>query len=384
MNKNNKRNNKIKSPSLHIAMLDFDNIKNPLLNAGQAKATFELGTRLIKKGHTMTVITSRYPGYKNRHQAGIYYKHIGLGSKNIKLNNLIYILTLPFEVRKINADIIIECFTAPISTLFSPLFTKIPVIALPTSFEAERFSRLYHLPLWRIEKFGCRFYTYFAALTPFLADKMKNYNPSIISRIIPNGVAKEYFTIKNKEPEYILFIGRLDINQKGLDLLLEAYAKIAAEIQYPLIIAGDGPDKEKVKKMIQRYNLSKQVQLVGFANTRKKQTLLAKAAFVTFPSRSEGFSLVSLEAAAAGKRLVAFDIPSLSWTSKEAASKVKPFDINAYAKSLVKEARQARSPLKEKQRKAYAKQYSWEEVANKFEDYFQEIIWKKTNIKTSL
>ena len=104
------KNNK----SLQIVYLDFDDIKNPLLGAGQATATYEVAKRLVKKGHSVTVLCSRYPNYKDRKQEGIVYKHIGLGSGHIKLNNLVYFFAVPFAVMRVSADIIIECFTAPI------------------------------------------------------------------------------------------------------------------------------------------------------------------------------------------------------------------------------------------------------------------------------
>jgi len=131
---------------MNITFLDFDDIKNPLLSAGQAHATFEVGRRLVQKGHKVKVISSKYPGFKDRVEEGIEYRHIGVGTNNIRLNNFLYIFFIPFAVRKLKADIIIECFTAPISTLFSPLFSKIPVIGLPSMFNAKEFTKKYCLP----------------------------------------------------------------------------------------------------------------------------------------------------------------------------------------------------------------------------------------------
>lgn len=365
-----------KERKLHVALLDFDDIKNPLLAAGQAKATLEVGKRLASMGHQITVYCAKYPGYKDRTENGITYKHVSPGTNNIRVNNILYILSLPFVVPFIKADIVVECFTAPISTLFSPLFTKIPVVGLPTSFDAARFARLYHLPLESIERFGSKFYTYFIALTPYLEEKMKQYNKDIIATIIPQGVAKEYFSIVNKKPEYILFLGRLDLDQKGLDLLLQAYALGKEKIAYPLVIAGDGPDKQRVEKMISDLNLSRQVKLVGFADEAKKKELFSKAKFVAFPSRNEGFSLVSLEAIASGHTLVGFDIPSLSFAKDSVATKVKPFDIPAFAKALIKESKD-NSSQKEKMCREFAKQYSWDTVAKQFETFFYEVLQKE-------
>ncbi len=371
-------NNKTRiSKKLTIVFLDFDDIKNPLLGAGQARATLEVGKRLIKKGHKVTVISSRYPGYKDRTENGITYKHIGLGSGNIRLNNLVYILALPFAVKKIRADIIIECFTAPISTLFSPLWTEIPVVALPSTFDADRFTKLYHLPFNRIEEFGLRFYKYFLPYTEYLDKKMRQVNPEIISKIVPEGVSNEFFKIKKKEPKYILFLGRLDVTQKGIDLLLKAYSKIANDIKYPLVIAGNGPDEDKVKSMIRQLKLDGKVKMLGATYGEKKNKVLSEALFVAFPSRNETFSLFALEALASGLPLVAFEIPGLSWNNDKVALKARPYSIDSYAHVLKKSTDRITIKKMSTQARLFAKGFSWDKVAEEFESFFKEITERK-------
>lgn len=359
---------------MRIAFLDFDDIKNPLLNAGQARATFEVASRLVKKGNKVTVITSRFPSSKNRIQNGIRYQYIGLGSKNIRLNNLIYILVLPFYVKRIKADIIVECSTAPISTLFSPLFSKIPVVALPTMFEAEEFSKKYHLPFDLVEKIGCRFYKYFLPCTEAFDNKIRKINPKVISRIVPEGVGEEFFEIKKEKAEYILSLGRFDINQKGIDLLLKAYCKVVKDIKYPLVIAGKGSDEHKIKDLISRLGLTNKVKIVGSAYGEKKFKLLSRALFVALPSRHEGFSLFALEALASGLPLASFDIPGLSWTTKEVALKAKTFDIDSYSRILKKLTEPKLLTKMSKNARHFAKKYTWNDVADKFEKFFQEIL----------
>ncbi|MBU4016003.1 glycosyltransferase family 4 protein [Patescibacteria group bacterium] len=359
---------------MNIVFLDFDDIKNPLLAAGQAIATYEVGKIMVKMGHKITVISSRFPEFKDRKDQGIYYKHIGLGSSSIKLNNLIYILSLPFIVTKIKADIIIECFTPPISTLFTPLWTSIPVVALPSSFEADHFSKKYHLPFTWIEKFGSKFYKYFLPYSPYTDEKMKKMNPRIISKIVPEGVSREFFKIKKEPAEHILFLGRMDINQKGIDLLLKAYKKIIDRIQYPLIIAGNGPDEKKVSQIILQSGLEKKVFMIGAAYGRKKMKILAKSLFVAFPSRHETFSCFALEALASGLPLVAFDIPGLSWTDKKSTIKAKNFDVNDYAKILLRTSKNKHINIISKNARTFARKYTWKKVALDFEAFFKKIM----------
>ncbi len=364
--KNNKK--------LKIVFLDFDDIKNPFLAAGQAKATFEVCTRLIKKGHKVTVISSKYPGFRDRTEQGIHYKHIGLASPNIKFSNLVYILALPVHVRKIKADIIVECFTAPISTLFSPLFTKIPVIALTSSFEADRFSKLYHLPFNMVENFGARFYKYALPLSEYADKKLKDKNNKVLSKIVPEGVSKEFFKIERVKSKHILFLGRFDISQKGIDLLIKAYSKVASKIKYPLVIAGHGPDQEAIEKLIRKYKMEKFISIAGPAYGAKKEKLLSEAAFVALPSKDETFSCFALEAFASGLPIVSFDIPGLGWMDPETALKAKSFDLRSYGQKLKQLSDPKLSKKMGQIARNFARKFTWEKVANNFENFFYQVI----------
>lgn len=362
---------------LKIVILDLDDIKNPLLNAGQARATYEVGKRLIGRGHEVSVISSRFPGSKNRIQDGIRYSHIGLGTKNIRINNAAYILNLPFVVPTIKADIIIECFTAPISTLFTPLFTKIPVVIVPSSFEAERFSSVYHLPFNKVEKLGMQLYKYALPYTDVVNEKIKRLNTSIETRIVPEGVSEDYFKIKKQSPKHLLFLSRFDISQKGIDLLLEAFSKVAGKVSLPLVLAGDGPDKQRVRKLVKSYKLSDKIEMVGPAYGEKKNSLLSQALAVIIPSRDETFSLFALESIASKTPVLKFDIVGLKWMPDSIVLKCKAFDTTALSKLILKicNDRKLATALGTKSR-FFAKKFSWEKVAKSYEEFFLDILQK--------
>jgi glycosyltransferase involved in cell wall biosynthesis len=368
----------MKNNKLNIIYLDFDDIKNPLLGAGQAKATLEVGSRLAKKGHHVTVICSRYPEYQDRTENGIEYKHIGLGSKNIRLNNVFYFLSIPLAVLNIKrGDIIIECFTAPISTLFGPIFTKIPVVALPSMFNAGEFTKKYKLPFHWVEKFGLKFYKYILPYSEIDSSKAKRLNPDIIYKIIPQGVGKEYFAIKQREPKYILFLGRFDIAQKGIDLLLQAYAKVADRINYPLVIAGHGPDNNKIINLISKLGLENKVKIAGPAYGKNKFTLMSQALFVAFPSRHDEMCLWALEALAGGLPLIGFDIPESKWLNSKISLKAEPFNIDKYSEILLKATDPKIVTPMRKNARIISKKYTWEKVVNDFEDFFRDILEKE-------
>lgn len=359
---------------LHITYLDFDDIRNPLLAAGQAQATYQVARRLVQKGHKVTVISSRFPGSSDRTEEGIEYRHIGLGAGNIKLNNFAYIFALPFTVMRLKCDIIIECFTAPISTLFSPVFTRIPVVVLPSMFNAEEFSRKYGIPVHLVERFGARFYKYMMPYSNVDEAKIKRMNPNIVTRIVPQGVGEEYLNLKPQLAEHILFLSRFDIAQKGIDLLLQAFAKIKDQVPYPLLVAGRGPDKDKIVQLIKNLGLESKVRMLGPLYGQEKLDIMSKAAFVAFPSRHDELSLWALEAFGAGLPVVAFDLPEAAWMGTEAALKAQPLDIDAYGKLLIEACDPQKNQLMRKAARDLAQTYSWRSVVDKIEAFAYEII----------
>lgn len=374
-----------KTNNIHIAFLDFDDLKNHLLSGGQARATYEVAKRLVKQGHKVTIICSRYPGSKDYKKDGISYKHIGLGTKNIKLNNAAYILSLPFTVRRFDCDVMIECFTAPISTLFSPVFTKIPVIGMPTMFEAGEFTKKYHLPFDKVEAFGAKQYKYFLAYSPLNKKKMESLNPRIYTRIIPNGVDEAWFKVKGTEKKYAFFLGRIDIRQKSLDTLVEAATYLPKDYPIKIIIAGNGPAEEEhaLRKMIQNKGVSNIVTFIGRVDGKKKEQLIANCMFGLYPSRFEDFPLVPLEFTGMGKPIVCVDVNGLAWVTKDVSIKAKPGNAKSLAKALIEMAtdKVKRTQLKRNAR-PFAKQYGWTNIAKQYADYCKEVVAMDKAAKT--
>ncbi len=113
-------------------------------------------------------------------------------------------------------------------------------------------------------------------------------------------------TVARRSERRVLYLGRL-IAQKGVDVLLEALARMADPP--PLDVAGDGPQRGRLVRLARRRGLS--VRFHGYVEGETKARLLARAAVVCVPSRprpwglGEGAPLVVREALAAGAHVVA-------------------------------------------------------------------------------
>ncbi len=362
-----------------IAVIDMDDLRSTHWGSGQARATREVFKRLTDT-YDITIYSSKYPGYEDYTEDGLRYIHKGINNSNPQLTNLYFLSTIPFIVSSVKADLIVENFNAPTSVSFSPLFTSIPVVGIPTMFNAHEFSRKYNLPFHWIEKWGIRYYKYMTAYSDIDSAKIKSLSPSTEYRIIPQGVGTEFFDIPHHKPKHILFLGRLDIAQKGVDLLLEAYAHIADKIGYPLVIAGHGSDNKKLVKMTQKLNIADKVTFAGTAYGDIKTTLISEALFVAFPSRHDELSLWALEALASGMPIVAFDIPEGRWMSQNVALKAPAFDISAYAEQMMCAAEPHTNSRMRIEARKFARLYTWERVAKQYREYFEYIIDKELRI----
>jgi glycosyltransferase involved in cell wall biosynthesis len=107
-----------------------------------------------------------------------------------------------------------------------------------------------------------------------------------------------------KGKRVVLFLSRFSI-EKGLDLLIPAWADIAGRPSYAdvlLVLAGRDYRSYglKLRALIRQLNLQDRVFFTGMVRGCDKMTLLARADIFVLPSYSEGFSISLLENLAAG------------------------------------------------------------------------------------
>ncbi len=153
--------------------------------------------------------------------------------------------------------------------------------------------------------------------------------------VINNAIPLEYEelneeTIKDVYSEYGLdsdkktafFISRL-VPKKGLDVLLDAVAEGGLEdIQF--VIAGTGPLEDDLQERVDEEELDN-VHLIGRIPEQHKEAFFQGCDIFVFPSYSEGFPIVILEAMKYGCTIVASDIPGpRDVLNKENASLFSP------------------------------------------------------------
>lgn len=200
--------------------------------------------------------------------------------------------------------------------------------------------------------------------------------------IIPNGIdlTKYKVTRKVRKPgdeQTILYIGRLE-GRKGVKYLLQAYQLLSQQNNnLKLIIAGNGPDREKLELLAEDLKL-KNVTFLGYVDEELKLQLLAEADLFVSPAiYGESFGIVLLEAMATGTVCVAGDNSGYSDVMKGmgSISIVNTRDSQEFARRmqlLIEE--EALRKLWLNWAKDYVQQFNYPHIVDDYEELYKSVL----------
>ena len=133
--------------------------------------------------------------------------------------------------------------------------------------------------------------------------------------VVPNPVDLALVDSGRREPHvavlpagrrFVLGVGRL-VQQKGFDLLIEAYSRVSSRFDVDLVILGEGPERAALQDRASRLGLAHRVFLPGAR--ANPFAFMARADVFVLSSRWEGWPNALVEAMAAGAAVAAFDCP---------------------------------------------------------------------------
>ena len=108
---------------------------------------------------------------------------------------------------------------------------------------------------------------------------------------------------------YILVYGRFDEKAKNYTLLLNGYSQsILPDKGIKLVLLGEGPDEELLRRKVNELGLENDVIFENFVNGPAE--IIKRARFTVLTSRYEGFPMVLIEALSLGVPVVSVDCSS--------------------------------------------------------------------------
>jgi glycosyltransferase involved in cell wall biosynthesis len=140
----------------------------------------------------------------------------------------------------------------------------------------------------------------------------KNLGVNDVS-LLPNFTASEHEPASNQPQENtLLFIGKL-VEQKGVDVLIKALAKVRSVIpDIRLKIVGNGPEEQTLKRLAEDIQASELITFTGNLSNAQVMKEIDDALCVIIPSKYvENCSMVGIEALSRGKIIIASNIGGL-------------------------------------------------------------------------
>jgi glycosyltransferase involved in cell wall biosynthesis len=361
---------------MKILQIIYESLGNPFGFGGAGVRAYEIYGRL-RDTHDVTLLCMKYPLAEDREIEGLKHIFVGTQSKNLTKSVLAYIIRAADFVRRYgnDFDIIVENFL-PTTPFFSRYFTRTPVIlqvqGIMEKHSFRKFSPFYYVPIYLVEGFYPNLYNAFIFVSDVTREKVmgSRRRKATVCHVIPNGIDRELLASGSEDTDYILFLSRIDIYTKGLDLLTEAFESVSSE--YPglrLILAGYEFDSFSQLISESAPFLRERIQYAGFVTGDEKVRLLSRARIFVLPSRHESSPISILEAAACGKPVIVSDIPELAFVSREG------FGLSFHSGSANELSDKMRLLLADaKEREAlgrrgreFAARFLWDDIAVKFE-----------------
>lgn len=203
--------------------------------------------------------------------------------------------------------------------------------------------------------------------------------------IIPNGVAiKNHIQVskeKKKDRVDVVYIGRLDLYHKGLDLLIKATNKVKLFMREKRCsISIYGPDRtdcvEKLQGMIREYSISDIISIQdGLYGEKKEEVLISSDVFI-MTSRFEGLPMGLIEA-------LSYGLPAIITKGTNMAKEIEEngagwgcgTDINSIAKGIIRMLEELDNMDQYRiNAKKMAELYSWERIAASSHELYTDMV----------
>ena len=202
------------------------------------------------------------------------------------------------------------------------------------------------------------------------------------SVVIGNGVDCDAFASGRPLPRFadgmtnILSVARLE-PRNGIDLIIDAFARLARDQpRLRLLLAGEGPSRERYEAQVAQLppSIASRVELLG-AVWAERADLYASAHCYALAARKASFSILMLEALAAGLRVAALPGEGTSragdhWSLAEMARSETP---EAYADALSR-ALVPPTPGSVARAQAMARRHDWSVVVPRIRRVYDEAL----------
>jgi glycosyltransferase involved in cell wall biosynthesis len=203
------------------------------------------------------------------------------------------------------------------------------------------------------------------------------------AQLIPLGIERPPQMPKSARAEFaipddafvMVTVGRLVARKATTQLILAMSAAQRSDTH--LLIVGDGPDADAIRRLAADAGLSERVHLLGQASDERKYQALGVADLFVSATQHEGFGLVFLEAMAYGLPVVCYDHGGQTdfLTDGETGHLVALNDLDRFTRAIVElhDRPQLRMAMAKRNRQL-VENYFIENCARQYESVFEQAV----------
>jgi glycosyltransferase involved in cell wall biosynthesis len=175
------------------------------------------------------------------------------------------------------------------------------------------------------------------------------------------------------------------LRHKNLDRLIAAFARVAADRDVRLVVAGHGGlEQEALRAAAQAQGVGDRVVFTGWVEDAVVEGLYAAATLFAYPSLLEGFGLPLLEAMRRDVPVACSNLSALPEVAGDAAELFDPLDVDAIAAAMRRllddDARRAQ--LIERGRRRWT-EFTWERAASETLDVYRRVLTARSRARTT-
>ena len=369
------------------------------MGGGAGNATFNIARELVKLGHSVDVLTSRY-----RDQLGeeviegikVYrvtsWRH---GIHDCGLSGaLSYVFFAFFKLRKLHHnnhyDLLHYFFSLPtgLLSLYShgicgrPYILSLRGSDVPGYDTSSLKLNVLHRLLKPITRRIWRKAEKVVALSHVFRELALQTLPSQPIHVIYNGIDTEIFKLGAARQEdlkngfRLLCVSRL-IERKGMDYLFQAVAAIK-DLKIQVGLVGTGSHEQKLKRKAKELGIEGRVHFYGYKPPHELARLYNQADIFVLPSLSESFGMVLLEAMSCGLPIIASQvggIPEIVESGKNGilVSSGSAAEIEKAVRCLLDDPL-LRSRLSQNNISKIRSQFTWDKIAVQYQSVYHEAL----------
>lgn len=359
-------------------------------------ATENLIKQFLRKGHSVELVTSRYPTTLSKieyiHGVRVMRLPFRLPSANplylckFFIHSFVCIANLYRLVKQYKFDLINLHYVSE-NALYALILSKFKNLPLVTSIhgaDIQDFPFRNALNKCLVGLTLKKSLGIISNSTALLREATRIFGEELISKSVVCGNGIELSEFKNlvgnhdNLSPFILGIGRL-VYKKGFDILLEAFSIVIKRFPHvKLVVIGDGVEKNALETLIRNLGLERSIIFCGNLEHENIPKYLASCEFFVLPSREEPFGIVNLEAMSAKKAVIAMDVGGVSDYLNHGKNGllVKVCSPASLAEAIIY---LLEHPDLAKQyglngRQTVENQYTWDTIADKYLDVFQTVL----------